>query len=246
MSGEFVDMPSTLLVYVGGRGSRGSGAEGAFNGGADAGAGHGDEGSGGGATDLRTSTSIEDRLVVAGGGGGSGGFNWDSAGLGGSGGSLLGGSGGRGQASPGLGGGQFFGGSAGQSNGGANGGSGERGYGGSGASSRFAGGGGGGGGYFGGGGGGSDVDSSGFNGGGGGGGSSYTNPEKTKNVVHDAGVNASSGRAILTYELIAAAPAVVPLALMTAIELVFHYKVAAFNAVGWWFGDRAAMRSKKP
>ena len=145
VSGEFVDMPSTLLVYVGDRGSRGSGAEGAFNGGADAGAGHGDEGSGGGATDLRTSTSIEDRLVVAGGGGGSGGFNWDSAGLGGSGGSLLGGSGGRGQASPGLGGGQFFGGSAGQSNGGANGGSGERGYGGSGASSRFAGGGGGGG-----------------------------------------------------------------------------------------------------
>ena len=31
---------------------------------------------------------------------------------------------------------------------------------------------------------------------------------------------------------LAAAPAVVPLALMTAIELVFHYKVAAFNAVG--------------
>ncbi len=30
----------------------------------------------------------------------------------------------------------------------------------------------------------------------------------------------------------AAAPAVLPLALMTAIELVFHYKVAAFNAVG--------------
>ncbi len=30
----------------------------------------------------------------------------------------------------------------------------------------------------------------------------------------------------------AAAPAVLPLALMTAIELVFHYKVAAFNAIG--------------
>lgn len=29
-----------------------------------------------------------------------------------------------------------------------------------------------------------------------------------------------------------AAPAVLPLALMTAIELVFHYKVAAFNAIG--------------
>lgn len=31
---------------------------------------------------------------------------------------------------------------------------------------------------------------------------------------------------------LAAAPAVLPMALMTAIELVFHYKVAAFNAVG--------------
>jgi O-antigen/teichoic acid export membrane protein len=31
---------------------------------------------------------------------------------------------------------------------------------------------------------------------------------------------------------LSAAPAVVPLALMTAIELVFHYKVAAFNAIG--------------
>ena len=31
---------------------------------------------------------------------------------------------------------------------------------------------------------------------------------------------------------LAAAPAVAPLALMTAIELVFHYKVAAFNAIG--------------
>lgn len=29
-----------------------------------------------------------------------------------------------------------------------------------------------------------------------------------------------------------AAPAVVPLALMTAIELMFHYKIAAFNAIG--------------
>lgn len=31
---------------------------------------------------------------------------------------------------------------------------------------------------------------------------------------------------------LAAAPAVLPLALMTAVELVFHYKVAAFNAIG--------------
>ncbi len=31
---------------------------------------------------------------------------------------------------------------------------------------------------------------------------------------------------------LAAAPAIAPLALMTAIELVFHYKVAAFNAIG--------------
>ena len=31
---------------------------------------------------------------------------------------------------------------------------------------------------------------------------------------------------------IEAAPAVAPLALMTAIELTFHYKIAAFNAIG--------------
>ena len=36
--------------------------------------GHGDQGSGGGASDLRTSTNLGDRVVVAGGGGGTGGW----------------------------------------------------------------------------------------------------------------------------------------------------------------------------
>jgi hypothetical protein len=201
VAGEFIGVPEKLVIYVGGAGLRGSGADGGFNGGGAAGVGHGDEGSGGGATDLRSSDSLEGRLVVAGAGGGTGGFNWDEAGLGGSGGHRAASRGGAGQAGAGAGGNQESGGDAGRSNGGSMGTPGEFGSGGKGGSSIFAGGGGGGGGYHGGGGGGADVDSNGKNGGGGGGGSSFANPDWTQNVQHELGVHAGPGRAILTYEL---------------------------------------------
>lgn len=203
VAGEFIVVPEALVVYVGGQGLRGSGAEGGFNGGGAAGLGHGDEGSGGGATDLRSSDSIEDRLVVAGAGGGSGGFNFDEAGLGGFGGLRVGSRGGAGQAGAGTGGNQESGGDAGRSNGGSMGTPGEFGSGGKGGSSIFSGGGGGGGGYHGGGGGGADVDSNGKNGGGGGGGSSFANSELTQNVVHELGAHVGPGRAILKYDLTA-------------------------------------------
>jgi hypothetical protein len=199
-------MPEQLLVFVGGEGSRSSGAEGGFNGGGWAGAGLGDEGSGGGATDLRISNSIEDRIAVAGGGGGAGARNWDEAGRGGSGGTLVGAPGTWGQAGPGGGGSQMAGGQGGVSVGGPPGLPGEFGRGGKGASSRFAGGGGGGGGYFGGGGGGSDIDSGGLNGGGGGGGSNYVAAARFKSISHQAGINEGAGRAILKYEWVEPIP----------------------------------------
>jgi len=206
VSGEFLEMPEQLLVFVGGAGSRSSGAEGGFNGGGWAGAGLGDEGSGGGATDLRISNSIEDRIAVAGGGGGAGARNWDEAGRGGSGGTLLGAPGTWGQAGPGGGGSQMAGGQGGVSVGGPPGLPGEFGRGGKGASSRFAGGGGGGGGYFGGGGGGSDIDSGGLNGGGGGGGSNYVAAARFKSISHQTGINEGVGRAILKYEWVEPIP----------------------------------------
>jgi hypothetical protein len=210
--GEITAIPASVMIYVGGAGSRGSSAFGGFNGGGNAGSGHGDEGSGGGATDLRSSSSLDDRLVVAGGGGGTGGYDWGTAGLGGSGGLLVGGSGGWGQAAPGMGGGQLMGGLAGQPNGGSKGTPGDFAVGGRGGSGRFAGGGGGGGGYFGGGGGGSDIDSAGLNGGGGGGGSSYVDPARTSGVFHESGVRFGNGLAVFTYKLLvpAVVPAVVP------------------------------------
>ena len=202
--GEFIELPAHLQVWVGGAGVR-AGA-GGFNGGGLAGSGHGDEGSGGGATDLRISSSLEDRLVIAGGGGGAGGLNWGEAGLGGLGGGLVGGIGGWGQAGPGFGGGSMAGGAAGQTNGGTKGAAGDFGLGGRGGSSRFAGGGGGGGGYFGGGGGGADIDSGGLNGGGGGGGSSFAKKDMTKNLLHESGVRSGAGLAILTYDLVQPKP----------------------------------------
>jgi hypothetical protein len=201
IAGEFLELPSKLMIFVGGAGVRESGADGGYNGGGAAGVGQGDEGSGGGATDLRTSLSLEDRIVVAGGGGGAGARNWDGGGLGGSGGALVGRPGSWGQAGPGTGGSQISGGQGGVSVGGPSGLPGNFGLGGNGSSSRFAGGGGGGGGYFGGGGGGSDIDSGGLNGGGGGGGSSYAASSRFKDVEHNSGVHQGHGRAVLTYEL---------------------------------------------
>ena len=207
VAGTFTSIPANLYIFVGGAGSRGSGAAGGFNGGGDAGVGHGDEGSGGGASDLRTSQSLLDRAVVAGGGGGAGGYDWGEAGLGGAGGRSLAAAGSAGQAGPGYGGGQLAGGQAGRINGGTIGTDGVFGVGGKGGSSRFAGGGGGGGGYYGGGGGGSDIDSAGLNGGGGGGGSSYADPSLTASVVNDSGVGVGNGLVVLSFRLVTVASA---------------------------------------
>lgn len=186
-----------LYIFVGGAGSSGSLVPGGFNGGGQAGSAHGDEGSGGGATDIRTSLSVQDRILVAGGGGGTGGW---SGGQGGNGGGLIGQDGTAGQGGGGRGGSQVSGGSAGSSNGGYLGTGGNLGSGGSGGISGSAGGGGGGGGYFGGGGGGADVDSCCSDGGGGGGGSSWAY-DLARNVSNTQGVNQGNGFAVIRYQL---------------------------------------------
>lgn len=200
----FKTIPTTALhIFVGGQGSAGSGAAGGFNGGGAAGSGHNDEGSGGGATDIRTSPYLTDRIAVAGGGGGTGGW--------------VGGAGAPGSGTTGTGGGngQGFGGGAGTPvSGGAGGASngsltspgtaGTIGVGGAGgrantASSTVAGGGGGGGGYFGGGGGGADTDPSGTDGGGGGSGSSYINATRFQAATYTAAWQSANGAASITY-----------------------------------------------
>jgi hypothetical protein len=201
VSGLFTSTPSQLLVYVGGRGVSASGAPGGFNGGGNAGRGRGDEGSGGGASDLRMTSALADRVVVAGGGGGAGGNNWAKVGFGGSGGSIDAEDGGWGTGGPGRGGRQVAGGASGRPDHGDSATSGQPGQGGNGSSSTFAGGGGGGGGYFGGGGGGSDRDNCCFGAGGGGGGSSYASSEITTAVKHYAGVREGDGLVILRYTL---------------------------------------------
>ena len=74
VSGDFAAIPASLFVYVGGVGSTGNSVSGGFNGGGTSGSGHADQGSGGGASDIRATTLLADRLVVAGGGGGTGGW----------------------------------------------------------------------------------------------------------------------------------------------------------------------------
>lgn len=200
----FKAIPTTPLhIFVGGQGSAGSGAAGGFNGGGAAGYGHNDEGSGGGATDIRTGPYLTDRIAVAGGGGGTGGW--------------VGGAGAPGSGTTGTGGGngQGFGGGAGTPvSGGAGGASngsltspgtaGSIGVGGAGgrantASSTVAGGGGGGGGFYGGGGGGADTDPSGTDGGGGGSGSSYINSTRFQSETYTAAWQSANGAASITY-----------------------------------------------
>jgi len=91
-----------LIVYVGGNGS---GPTGGFNGGEEAGIGEVSSSDlagagGGGASDVRTGTALDERIVVAGGGGGAGGgpfyIGRDATPFGGKGGELIGGSGGGG------------------------------------------------------------------------------------------------------------------------------------------------------
>lgn len=198
LTGSLTAVPTALYIYVGGAGAQGSGAAGGFNGGGTAGTGRGDEGSGGGATDLRTTTLLNDRIAVAAGGGGSGGF---SGGNGGSAGGLTGSAGTSGQGQGGAGATQTAGGNGGYPNGGSWGITGDFGLGGTGGSSSTSGGGGGGGGYYGGGGGGADVDSCCSNAGGGGGGSSWAHTVQTTSVSHTSGYRAGAGVAIITYSM---------------------------------------------
>ena len=198
VAGQFIDPPAGFWVFVGGEGVISAAAPGGYNGGGQAGGSRGNEGSGGGASDIRFGTNLNERIVVAGGGGGGGGL---AGAAGGAGGNLIAEKGGSGQASGGGGGRETSGGSAGASNGGSSAQPGGFGVGGNGGSSWNAGGGGGGGGWFGGGGGGADDDTCCADAGGGGGGSSYADTSLVTNISHQAGVQSSSGRVIIRYEV---------------------------------------------
>jgi hypothetical protein len=196
VTGTITNPPENLVIVVGGAGSTGSAAVGGYNGGGAAGGYRGNEGSGGGASDIRLDQSLGSRIVVAGGGGGVGGF---SGAPGGAGGGLIAQKGQSGQGGGGGGGTQLSGGAVGPINGGSPGSAGYFGLGGFGGSASNAGGGGGGGGWYGGGGGGSDTDNCCSDGGGGGGGSSYTDSTYVSNVVHNQGARQGDGYVILRY-----------------------------------------------
>lgn len=200
ITGSLIGNFTQLQIMVGGAGLSGMLANGGFNGGGKAGGNRTNEGSGGGASDIRTLSTLDSRLVVAGGGGGTGGY---SGGPGGHGGGETANSGQNGQGGGGGGGGQATGGQPGGNNGGmvaAT--AGSFGNGGSGGTSWNAGGGGGGGGWFGGGGGGSDDDDCCGDGGGGGGGSSYAASGSTSSISHTTGYRSGNGVVIIRYELV--------------------------------------------
>jgi hypothetical protein len=198
VSGDLQTLTTPLYIYVGGAGGQGNAAAGGFNGGGIAGSGHADAGSGGGATDLRLSTSLADRIVVAGGGGGMGGW---IGGAGGPGGLTIATAGIKGSTNGTAGGGgtQTSGGTAGTGVSTGNGTAGTLATGGTGGNGSVAGGGGGGGGFFGGGGGGSDSVSGGNDGAGGGGGSSFATLALTSNITHQAGAKVGNGQVYLRY-----------------------------------------------
>ena len=199
VSGTLTHIPSTLYIAVAGAGITGQGAAGGFNGGGTAGSGSNNEGSGGGSSDIRLGTSVESRIVVAGGGGGRGAGITPTPSPGGG---LIAAAGKDGQGQGGGGGSQTSGGYGGLANGlGTSGSAGSLLTGGQGGSSNLYGGGGGGGGYYGGGGGGSDTDSSGNDAGAGGGGSSFADPYYTSNVTHFAGVKSGHGMVMIEYQL---------------------------------------------
>jgi hypothetical protein len=198
ISGAFGELPEQLYITVGGQGLRGSNLPGGFNGGGISGGNRADEGSGGGASDIRVGPELSDRIIVAGGGGGTGG--WSGA-AGGAGGGLRGQNGFNGQGGGGGGGSQTAGGAPGFTNGGTLGTAGSFGSGGTGGSSQSAGGGGGGGGWYGGGGGGSDIDTCCMDGGGGGGGSSHSY-SLASDVQHQQGARSGNGLIIISYQLI--------------------------------------------
>ena len=198
VSGDFVTVPTSLYIYVGGAGGSGNSTAGGFNGGGAAGSGHADQGSGGGASDIRASTAVSDRLIVAGGGGGMGGW---VGGAGAPGGLTIASAGTKGSPSgtPGGGGTQTSGGVAGLGVSTGNGTAGSLAQGGNGGTGTVAGGGGGGGGFYGGGGGGSDNVAGGSDGAGGGGGSSFATMALTTNIIHTAGVRSGNGQVVLRY-----------------------------------------------
>ena len=239
VTGSINSVPTALYVYVGGAGSQGAGAAGGFNGGGSAGSGRGDEASGGGATDLRVSTALNDRIAVAAGGGGSGGY---SGGAGGAGGGTTGTGGTSGQGQGGTGGSSSAGGNGGYPNGGSWGANGSLGQGGGGGASSVSGGGGGGGGYYGGGGGGADTDTCCSNAGGGGGGSSWVNSSQVTSVTHTAGYRAGAGLAIINYSMPPSAATFTALSNLTnsttvTYNLIFNESVtgltsADFSTVG--------------
>jgi hypothetical protein len=198
VTGKFINSPAGFWVFVGGEGVINAEAPGGYNGGGRAGGSRGNEGSGGGASDIRSGTNLNERIVVAGGGGGGGGY---AGAAGGAGGNLVAENGGSGQGSGGGGGRENSGGSGGASNGGSASQPGGFGVGGTGGSSWNAGGGGGGGGWFGGGGGGADDDSCCSDAGGGGGGSSYANTSLVTDINHQAGIQNAAGQVIIQYEV---------------------------------------------
>lgn len=189
-----------LVLNVGGAGNTGAGPSGGFNGGGNGGYNYGNEGSGGGASDIRVAPyTLFDRVVCAGGGGGGGGYAGGQGGHGG----FPGLTGGAGQGSAGTGGGLGGGGGAGGSNGGCpSGTTGSWGQGGHGASCAY-GGGGGGGGWYGGGGGGGDNNSCCLDGAGGGGGGSYC---LYAGAICTTGGNGSAGYIIICDNLPAPTP----------------------------------------
>lgn len=236
VQGTFASIPGSIYLYVGSAGKSASAAVGGYNGGGSAGAGHGDEGSGGGATDIRTSTALDDRVVVAGGGGGTGGW---IGGAGGAGGSLIAPNGSAGAAAPGQGGTQLSGGAGGTGNSGSSGSVGAKGLGGGGGGASIGGGGGGGGGYFGGGGGGGDSVPSGSDGAGGGGGSSFASITATKAVTHTAGYRAGNGQAILTYAYAPTVTSFTSAATSNALNVVYTLTFSQ-NVGGLDAGDFSA------
>jgi prepilin-type N-terminal cleavage/methylation domain-containing protein len=200
VTGSFNQLPDAVYITVGGAGVSSDNSPGGFNGGGASGQGPDSQGSGGGASDIRSGPGLADRFVVAGGGGGRG------AGLasgGGFGGGLVAIDGRTAQGGGGGGGSQVAGGLGGYQNGtGTPGADGSLGLGGVGGSSDLFAGGGGGGGYFGGGGGGSDTDVCCSDAGGGGGGSSYTDSSYVTSVVHTQGARAGNGQVIVWYSLL--------------------------------------------
>jgi hypothetical protein len=200
VSGTLNKLPTELIIYVGGEGLRGPYSEGGFNGGGASGGKYGKPGSGGGASDIRLTDDLSQRIVVAGGGGGYGG---PVGGHGAPGGGEVADDGSAGQGGAGAGGSHLAGGAGGVSHESEeNGGAGTLGFGGAGGTGSIsAGGGGGGGGYFGGGGGGADSDVCCLDAGGGGGGSSFADSDFAHGVSFNPGTNSGNGRVLLRYQV---------------------------------------------